>query len=66
MMATALNERPLGVPGLTSYRCQGPFGWIMIGAKDHDDAFREALRSSASADRNTLEVWNGQAYVPTR
>ena len=58
------SERPCAAQGLTSYRCKGRYGWIMIGAKDHDDAMREALRSSDAASRDTLEVWDGERYVP--
>lgn len=57
-------NRPLANPGLTSYRCKSPYGWIMIGAKNHEDAMREAKRSSDSASPEGLEVWDGQKYVP--
>ena len=57
------HDKPLAAPGLISYRCRGMWGWIMIGAKDDADAFREALRSSPLAKRETLEVWNGKEYV---
>jgi hypothetical protein len=55
---------PCAANGLTSYRCRGRYGWIMIGARDHEGAMREARRSSDTAERSTLEVWNGMAYVP--
>lgn len=60
----SLTDKPLAAPGLTSYRLKGPFGWIMIGAKDHDDAMREAARATAKPDRSKLEMWNGTEYVP--
>ncbi len=63
-MPYALEDRPLAAIGLTSYRCKGRYGWIMIGAKDPEDAYREALRSSREAQRADLEVWDGQRYVP--
>jgi hypothetical protein len=56
-------DRPLAAEGLTSYRCRGRFGWIMIGAKNDDEAFREAQRSSESAARETLQRWDGERYV---
>ncbi|WP_454875182.1 hypothetical protein [Paraburkholderia xenovorans] len=56
-------DRPLAAEGLLSYRCKGAFGWIMIGATDDDDAFREALRSSETAKRETLQRWDGLGYV---
>lgn len=56
-------DKPLAAKGLTSYRCKGAFGWIMIGAKDCDDAMREALRSSKHAMRETLEVFDGLKYI---
>jgi hypothetical protein len=55
----------LAVKGLISYRCKSPYGgWIMIGAKDHDDAMREARRSNEKARREDLEMWDGEQYVP--
>lgn len=62
-VAVPLHDRPLAAEGLTSYRCKGPFGWIMIGANDDDGAFKEALRSSERADRATLQRWNGVEYA---
>ena len=56
-------NKPCAVHGLTSYRCKAAYGgWIMIGAKDNDDAWREAQRSSKFANQDTLEVWDGKAY----
>ena len=57
-----LHNKPLAAPGLTSYRCKSRYGWIMIGAKDTDDAMREALRSWQGAKRADLQVWNGSEY----
>lgn len=51
-------NRPLAMPGLISYRHPSPFGWVMIGAKDDDDALSEASRSTANAHRNLLEKWD--------
>lgn len=59
-----LTDKPLAMPGLTSYRCRSPYGWIMIGAKDDADAWREAQRSSDSVSRDGLQVWDGTAYRP--
>ena len=59
-----LESRALAAPCLTSYRCKGPYGYIMIGAKDHPDALREALRSSHLATRDALEIWDGAIYTP--
>lgn len=58
------HDKPLAVPGLTSYRLRGPYGWIMIGATDHADAMREAARSTRQPEPSNLEVWNGTHYVP--
>lgn len=63
-LAGRLVDRPLAVAGLASYRCRGRYGWIMIGAKDHDDALSEARRSCAAASREDLELWDGGQYVP--
>lgn len=57
-----MTNRPLAAPGLTSYRARGRYGWVMIGATDAADAWREARRST---DKLTnLQVWNGMEYVP--
>jgi hypothetical protein len=59
------HNRPCAAPGLTSYRYLSPYNsWVMIGAKDPDDALREAMRSvtgPVSPDR--LQVWDGKTYV---
>ena len=58
------HDKPLAVAGLISYRLLGPYGWIMIGATDHDDAMRQAVRSTRQPSRDNLQVWNGAEYVP--
>ncbi len=58
-------DKPCAAIGLISYRYRGRFSWIMIGARDHADALREAARSTADPivpDR--LQVWSGNQYVP--
>ena len=57
-----LEDKPCAVAGLTSYRCRGCFGRIMIGATDDADAWREARRSTDAPAG--MEVWNGREYVP--
>jgi len=59
-----ITDKPLADSGLTSYRCKGAFGWIMIGAKDNEDAMREALRSSKQFACLSLQAWNGKEYAP--
>lgn len=62
-----LCDKPLAAKGLTSYRYKGDYGWIMIGAKDHEDALREANRSVGSHHTcvlANLQVWSGTVYVP--
>lgn len=61
---TLTCDKPLAALGLTSYRCRGAYGWIMIGAKDAAEALREALRSCAACERSGLQVWDGGQYVP--
>lgn len=59
------HDRPCASQGLASYRYRGTFGWIMIGARDDDDALREATRSTdAPITRARLQVWSGGAYEP--
>lgn len=60
-----VTTRPCAAAGLISYRYRGPYGWIMIGAKDDADALREARRStSAPITPANLEAWDGAAYAP--
>lgn len=62
-----MTNKPMAAQGLDSYRYRGRFGWIMIGATDHQDALRQAQRSTAdpvTADR--LQHWTGTEYQPTK
>lgn len=61
---TSMYNRPMAIKGLTSYRYNGRFGYIMIGATDHMDALREASQSTPNPVMESLEVWNGLKYVP--
>lgn len=63
MRTLNLTSRPLAAKGLVSYGCEGIYGWIMIGATDHDD-LKQARRSNSSAKAEDLQVWNGTVYVP--
>ena len=57
-------NRPLVVAPLKSYRYRGRYGWIMIGAKDDNDALREAKRSTdGNVHPARLQKWNGVEYV---
>lgn len=60
----SMSNRPMAAAGLTSYRCANRYGYTMIGARSHDDAYREALRSCEASRRSDLEVWDGAQYVP--
>lgn len=59
---TAIQNRPLAAAGLTSYRYRGRYGFVMIGARDHADALREAARSTDDVTLANLEIWNGTEY----
>ena len=53
------SDKPLASAGLKSYRYQGRYGPIMIGAKDHDDALNEAKRSTRDpVSHEHLEMWD--------
>lgn len=54
---------PCAAKGFISYRCRPPYGWIMIGALDTQDAINEAKRSSSHAVIDTLERWNNNEYI---
>lgn len=62
----SVHDRPLAMPPFKSYRLRGPFGFIMIGARNDDDAMQEAARSTPAPKRENLERWDGQSYVPLR
>lgn len=57
-----IQDKPLAADGFKSYRCMGAFNWIMIGAVDHADAIREALRSNPHAKLDTLQQWRDGQY----
>lgn len=59
-----VTKNPLAQSPLISYRCKSLYGWIMIGAKDEEDAMSEALRSSELAKREDLQKWDGTKYQP--
>lgn len=59
-----LTSKPLAAAGLLSYRCKCPFGWIMIGAVDDEDAMVQARRSNKQSRREDLQKWDGNGYVP--
>lgn len=57
------SDKPLAAAGLTSYRYDGPYGWIMIGACDVVEALAEARRSTdGPVLRGRLQVWRDGAY----
>jgi hypothetical protein len=58
-----LCDKPMASKGLISYRYRGRYGWIMIGAKDDNDALREAQRSTSDkVTMNNLQIWKGSQY----
>ena len=66
MITISLHDKPLAAHGLTSYRYKSRYGFVMIGAKDDEDALREAQRSLTrdTATPDNLERWNGSQYRP--
>ncbi|CAB4122794.1 hypothetical protein UFOVP35_66 [uncultured Caudovirales phage] len=56
-------NKPMAAKGLISYRCKGSYCWIMIGAKNHDDAMNEAFRSSRYVKPENLQIWDETKYV---
>jgi len=59
-----VEDRPMAAAGLISYRYLAAFGFVMIGARDHADALREAQRSvTGTVTMDRLQVWNETAYV---
>ncbi|MFC7462051.1 LPD11 domain-containing protein [Hydrogenophaga defluvii] len=63
--ATPVTSKPLAAAGFLSYRYRQPHGFVMIGAKDDDDALKQAGRSIEGAPQLTdLERWNGTTYSP--
>lgn len=66
-LAVHNTDGPMAAAGLTSYRYAGPYGFVMIGARDDADALSEASRSiSGDPDPAKLEVWRADrcAYQP--
>lgn len=58
------SDRPLAAPGLKSFRYQGRYGSVMIGAKDRADALREAARSiDGEPVPENLQEWSEGKYI---
>lgn len=58
-----LCDKPMAIAGLTSYRYRGRYGWIMIGAKDDNDALVQAQRSTSDkVTMDNLQIWKGSQY----
>jgi len=64
-MTQHITDKPLAVEGLISYRYQGNYGFIMIGATDHNDALNEANRSLSygKANIDKLQVYKDNKYI---
>jgi hypothetical protein len=60
-VGSRMQNSPLADKGLKSYRLKGRYGHVMIGAKDHDDAMRQAARSTDNPKRENLEEWDEEA-----
>ncbi len=61
------QDKPLAAHGFISFRYKGRYGYVMIGARDTEDALREARRSiDGPATVNNLDIWDADAnrYVP--
>jgi hypothetical protein len=62
-----VHNKPMAIQGLKSYRYKGRYGYIMIGAKDTQDALREASRSTDSEiTSDNLESWDYSKYMYTQ
>ena len=58
-----LCDKPMAMQGLISYRYRGRYGWIMIGAKDDNDALREAQRTTnEKITMDNLQIWKDKQY----
>jgi hypothetical protein len=58
------TNKPCAAKGLISYRYKGRFGWIMIGARDNEDALNEAGRSTDDEIKGeNLQIWDGARYI---
>lgn len=58
-----LCDKPMAMQGLISYRYRGRYGWIMIGAKDDNDALVQAQRSTSDkVTMDNLQIWKGNQY----
>lgn len=69
---THYSDLPCAAKGFVSYRYKGPYGWIMIGAKNIQDALNEAniSLSNGKATMENLQIWNDEikmyedAFIP--
>jgi hypothetical protein len=64
------TDRPCADHGWTSFRYKGPYGFIMIGAANTEDALREARRGvtdpATIVTVNNLDIWDAETarYLP--
>lgn len=59
----SMTDRPLAAAGLKSYRYQGDYGWVMIGARSDTEALAEAGRSVRTPiDPTKLEIYDVGGY----
>lgn len=61
-----MHDRPLAEALFHSYRCKTQYGWVHAGAMTHSMAWDEILRSTDSAKRSDLEIFDhaSDCYVP--
>ena len=63
-MSNEYFNKSCAVPPYTSYRYQGLYGFIMLGAMDDTGALSEAQRSTHDPVAvSRLERWDGSKYV---
>lgn len=61
-----ITNKACAVYPLISYRYNGPYGFIMIGATDNSDALNEAKRSLSNLNDlslKNLQKWDGKEYI---
>ena len=57
-------ESPLAAPGYMSFRCKVGSEYIMVGARDREQALDLIFEAEASYNSGDLEIFSGTTYTP--
>ncbi len=60
----SIFEQPLAAPGYHSFRCKVGAEYVMVGARDREQALDLIFEAETSYNSGNLETFSGTAYTP--